>query len=180
MRLAAPSFVASIISLASGLLFMSPEQAPFCMMPDAGQPIFRSMPSKPISINFFAALKKFSGRVPHIWATKGRSASVYRSLWVTGRSPFENIPSTLVNSVKKTAGLPHRAITCLSTVSVTSSIGARIKIGLFNSFQKFFMLKIVHVGFMYGKRGKVTALKMMQEELQSQYNKGENAVLVLR
>src|SRR2546423_12476976 len=89
---------------------------------------------------FFAALKKFSGRVPHIWATKGRSASVYRSRWVTCRSPFENIPSTLVNSVKKTAGLPHRAITCLSTVSVTSSIGARIKIGLFNSFQKFFIL----------------------------------------
>ena len=119
---------------------MSPEQAPFCMTPDAGQPIFRSMPSKPMSISFFAALKKFSGRVPHIWATKGRSASVYRSRWVTCRSPFENIPSTLVNSVKKTAGLPHRAITCLSTVSVTSSIGARIKIGLFNSFQKFFIL----------------------------------------
>ena len=152
---AAPSFVASIISLASGLLFMSPEQAPFCMTPDAGHPIFRSMPSKPMLISFFAALKKFSGRVPHIWATKGRSASVYRSRWVTSHSPFENIPSTLVNSVKKTAGLPHRAITCLSTVSVTSSIGARIKIGLFNSFQKFFMLKIVHADFMYGKRGRV-------------------------
>src|SRR5438132_11294084 len=98
----------------------------------------------------FAALHKFSVRVPHIMDTKGRLASVYRSRWVTSLSPFENIPSTLVNSVKKTAGLPHRAITCLSTVSVTSSIGARIKTGLFNSFQKFFMLKIAHADFMYG------------------------------
>src|SRR5258707_14340481 len=110
-----------------------------------------------MSLSFDASLKKYSGRVPHSLATKGRSCSVYRSRWVTCRTTLENIPSTLVNSVKKTAGLPHREITCLSTVSVTSSIGARIKIGLFNSFQNFFMLKIVHVGFMYGKRGKVTA-----------------------
>src|SRR5205807_492780 len=112
----------------------------------------RSMPSKPMLISFIAALKKFSGRVPHIWATKGRSASVYRSRWLTCCSPFENIPSTLVNSVKKTAGLPHRAIICLSTVSVTSSIGARIKTGFFKWFQKFFMLKIVHADCTYGKR----------------------------
>ena len=45
----------------------------------AGHPKLRSIPSKPISINFFAALKKFSGRVPHIWATRGRSSSVYCS-----------------------------------------------------------------------------------------------------
>jgi hypothetical protein len=53
-------------------------------------------------------------------------------------SPLENIPPTSVNSVKKTVGFPYRAITCLSTVSVTSSIGARIKMGFSNVCQKFF------------------------------------------
>src|SRR5579864_444750 len=56
------------------------------------------------------------------------------------------MPSTLVNSVKKTAGFPHRAITCLSTVSVTSSIGASIKMGLCNSFQKdaWFIARVLY------------------------------------
>ncbi|BBI33336.1 hypothetical protein KCTCHS21_27350 [Cohnella abietis] len=44
----------------------------------------------------------------------------------------------LVNSVKKTSGLPALLTTCRKTTSVTSSIGASTKNGRGNSRQKLF------------------------------------------
>nr|AAL26676.1 unknown [Staphylococcus aureus] len=45
--------------------------------------------------------------------------------------------SVFVNSVKNTSGLAASLTTCRKTISVTSSIGAKIKNGRGNSLQKF-------------------------------------------
>ena len=49
-------------------------------------------------------------------------------------------PSAETNSVQKISGLPYLAIIRRNTQSVTSAMGAKQKIGFFDSFQKFFIL----------------------------------------
>lgn len=53
--------------------------------------------------------------------------------WLTPSLPLEHSPSVLVNSVKKTSGLPHIFIISLNTTSVTFSIGACTRNGFFLS-----------------------------------------------
>src|SRR3989338_1506109 len=78
----------------------------------------------------------------------GCSFSPYLRSIMSRSLPDEQRPSTDTNSVQKISGPPpsspwreYLAIICRKAQSVTSAIGARQKIGLFNFFQKFFMLK---------------------------------------
>jgi hypothetical protein len=102
--------------------------------------MFRSIPangpnSPPAS--WRATVKKLSGLVPQICAISGCSAGVWMKRRLIDGRALVIIPSTQVNSVKKRWGAPARATICRKTVSVTSSIGARVKIGLVSCCQIF-------------------------------------------
>ena len=120
---------------------MSAAHAPFFTSLLAGQPMLRSTPAKLTSsgrsssrANVPSAIcshtaRKFSGCSPHSWAMTLPSWATKRSFLSKFTRPGLISPSTFTNSVKNRSGGAQSATVCRNTVSVTSSIGAKIKIG---------------------------------------------------
>src|SRR3989344_1828445 len=168
-----PSLAARITSRASAGFFIIAAPAP-CFSTDlSGQPMFISMPSKPRSLHNAAAPFLFSGRPPKIWATIGRSASLYfKSIKSFSRALGWAKPSAETNSVKKSGGLPYLAFICLKAQSVTSAIGASANMGFFSYLGVIFArlenyLRLFFLGYRRQKHFSVRAVVVERHGLKA-------------
>ena len=124
----------------SGVLIMA-APPPALLTWRSGQPKLRSTPEKPSEASAWQVSEKCSGFLPHIWAIIGESVgAISRRSKALARPFSEAYDETLVNSVKKRSGRPACAIIWRNMMSVTPSIGARIKNGLGSSCQIFIII----------------------------------------